>query len=599
MLLCCRVVVLSCCRVGVVLLSCCRVVVLLCCCVFDLLPCFASFHATRTTLTTTLLTISMHRLPPNEASDYLSAMVQGVLSSLSCSLIDVENPSSSTGSILRAVNRALPLLTEQGMNAFCEKCLIVPSIATTTTTTDNDNDEMFKFLAVLRYLFLDSLPQCQHLKHLYTKLLTALVTSLTNNTLLRTTTNLSNTTSSNVPKLFHIPSLSRVRLTIDIIQRLTSFPHILNQNLNQTKQTFVMKQLWGVGSVLLPFLAKEKRNGSGAGGVQQQQQQQHALVEATLTSAIGMYSTSVVLKQCPSGQVIGSIIKQIGNQMKAMHCLSTTKLSLGYCVFRILNEMNLQSMTWYEMVKKPKSSSSRTSGRSNKRTVWNVQFNKALRVVVEELVKEANVLPSGGSSHPNPKNWALFHCGLNVGRACMYVLDIDDVTSTIVPTELLEYVMAYMDGTSKPRHLQHSKLSEDVLQTDQRILVQHNGNNSSGSSSSSSSSIISSSTASYQHPLLTSVAALSKIRKAKDEMVEDRRPTKRARLDPRLTSALPMQLNNMLHQVRDGLVDLQEYVLNDKRGAGNHVLGQETTAKQQWTQCVGQLQTILSSIGGT
>ena len=559
----------------------------------------------------TALSTVVQRLPTMVAAEYLSVMVHGVLSSFTCSLIDMDNSSSRPGSILRAVNRVLPLLEEQSMNSFAQKCLQLPTLPSPTSETPEEltssssfaksHKELLMFLSVLRYLFLDSLPTCQHMATLYTTLLPQLIESLSNNTLIQTTTNVSNSTTGNAPSIYHVPSLSTVRLTLDTIQRLTSFQTVFEQHVDPRKQSLMMSSLWTVGRSLLPFLAKQ---------IKQIQKQNYdsanvaliALIEATLTSSIGMLSTSMVLKHCPSSTAVLGLIKQVGNTMNGGKngggaCLSSTKLNLGYYIYRILNEMHLQTMVWYENIKKKKkrkgnsgtsSSTTTTSAKDNKKHAWNVQLNKALRIIIEQLVSDTGIHDVAGSSSSSQlakeESWALFHCGLNVARASMYVLDIDDVTKTVVPDYLLEYVTSFISGTSMELKQQPQqplqRLSEDVLQVDERILMQRTTTNASGSNSH------------YQHPLLTSLAS-SKIRKASSEndggvgMVQ-RRPSKRPRLDPTLTSALPMKLNNLLHDVRDGLEEIHEFVAK-----GNVT---SAAAQNQLQQCVGKLQTLVGQL---
>jgi hypothetical protein len=503
-------------------------------------------------------------------SNYLCALVSSVLESFSLSLVNMDNESSPTGSILRAVNRVLPLLNEEGMNHFSQKCLPIPSIK----NNSDINLELFQFSIVIKYLFLDSVPKCSHTTTIYTHFLPTLIQALSNNTMIRTTTNLSNTTINNTPKICHIKSLSSIRLAFDIIQRLFTFKQMFELSINSRKQSLLLKQLWDLGRILLPYLSKALPTH------QQQQQQTLALVEATLSSTIGMYCTSVALKHCPSANVILSIMKQIGNLMKLKTC--TIKLHLGHYVYRILNEMYLSNMTWYNNVKQLNNTgtSSDDNRNNNKRAQFNTSLNVALRVIIEQLVKHYNVNSEqlndkdGGNTSSN-SNWALFHCALNVARASMFVLDIDDITSTVLPPYLLEYVTAYMSGTSISS-CSSSSLSEDMLKADETILVNSTSNNNNNI---------------MQHPLLTSSLSLSssKVRKPDENSLHEQRPSKRPKFASSITRSLPMQLNNMIHTVRDGLEDIRDYVNNE-----NNL--NTIVEKEQFQQCVNKLQMILSNI---
>ena len=585
---------------------------------------------------TTMLSAMIHRLPTQvSAADHLSSIVSAVL--VSSDPEDIQYDATSIPSaVLRAVDRALPMLNEQGMNVFARQSLRLPQVVGTTTnnttTSRTHHEELCRFASTLRHVTLDSVVSCVHVTSIYTKYLPTLVQSLTNNTVIITKRSSSKGRNSN--KIEHIPSLSSLRLTLDILQRLTSQRTVWDRSIGKDLERTLTTTLWDLGNMILSFLSRSLQSLHSNNESIGQHLQQKNLIETTLSSAIGLYTTTIMLRNCQSSKIVIGLLKQIGKLLAADGNVSDgTKVRLACHTDRALRDIPLQNMEWYttsktdvewmseffntlktiinclcgdEEIQNPKKNQ-----KSSRRGGFNSAASSSSSTLSSTSLSSSSVTLSSAAKRRST-SWVLFHCGLNIARASMFVMDNGVDPSKILSTKNIPFLIAYLAGESKPHNNNNGNtvdtvdddttmfLAEDVLRMDEHVLVQMQQTNALAGEHSLMS-------------LSSKNVSFNKVRKANDgdgndggggsggggsgHAITERRPSKRPRLNPNMTSALPATLNDMVHVVRDGLVDMQEYI-NSKQGIADMFSEQSKgSTNNQLSKCVSTLQTLLDTIG--
>ena len=571
----------------------------------------------------TMLSCLVRRLSPPSTVALLSAIVTAVSSSFIHTSEAMLNSTSSSFSSLRAVQRSLSLLDEHEMNSFAQQCLKIPTLPPTAKNHHHHGDqssfssssssssscrELSSFLCVLQFVPMDSVAPCEHIAKLYTSFLPALVQSLFS--LVSTAAVIGGTTKSAIT---YVPSLSTLRLSLCIVRRLTSHQGCCAKYMNSASKQLV-KKLWEFSKYILPLLVKNLRaaqeekipatttdddNKSKILWLQEQRQKL-LLLQTTISDVLGMLSTPVVLRSCPSAIVLLVLLRQMGQLMSGTLLLPSTKVLFGGHARLMLDVLSKRDTTWFE------------HGRKDETLSTNV--HKAVRSIVEKLVGDGVGGGRDGGGGANDDDWTMFHCGLDVARSGLFALDMPDQTS-ISPAFLLPYLEAHIAGTSIPRRWRllaekkkkgseegsskedgssggsslHS-LSEDVLRLDESILLSTTTTGSEGPPAATASDD------DISHHLLLSSSNSSRTRKLEEMsgVQQAERVSKRPRQNENLTTnALDVDMSVALQLVSGGLMDVQDLVNQRRKRKSTR------NSQHQLEACVAELRKQLNGIIST
>jgi hypothetical protein len=382
----------------------------------------------------------------------------------------------------------------------------------------------------------------------------------------------------------------------------------------------LVKKLWEFSKYILPLLVKNLRaaqeekipamttdddNKSKILWLQEQRQKL-LLLQITISDVLGMLSTPVVLRSCPSAIVLLVLLRQMGQLMSGTLFLPSTKVLFGGHARRMLDVLSKRDTTWFEHGRKDETLS--------------INVHKAVRSIVDKLVGVGGGGDGGGGGSDggggaNDDDWTMFHCGLDVARSGLFALDLPDQTS-IAPAFLLPYLEAHIAGTSIPRHWQllaekkkkgseegsskedgssgvgsslHS-LSEDVLRLDESILRSTTTTGSEGPPAATASDD------DISHHLLLSSSNSSRSRKLEEMsgVQQAERVLKRPRQNENLTTnALDVDMSVALQLVSGGLMDVQDLINKRRKRKSTR------NSQHQLEACVVELRKQLNGIIST